>query len=111
MSFFYYDSNIEKEILEEGKVTRKIKAHDGSLMIVEVYFENGAIGYTHKHENEQCTYCLEGEFEFSIGDEIKIIKKGDSVYMPPNLEHGCKLLSEKGRVLDIFTPQRLDFLK
>jgi quercetin dioxygenase-like cupin family protein len=79
-------------------------------MLVEVFYENGGEGAPHKHPHEQAAYCLEGEFEFTIGDETKVIKAGDTIYMPSDVMHGCKLLSEKGRLLDIFTPQREDFL-
>lgn len=111
MSNVFYDKDIKLEVLEEGKNYRKIKAHDGTLMLVEVFFENGGVGTPHTHEHEQASYCLEGEFEFTIGDEIKTIGVGDTLYIPSNILHGCRLLSEKGRLLDIFTPQREDFLK
>lgn len=111
MSNFFYDKDEVLEVLEENKNYRKIKAHDGSLMLVEVTFENGAEGAAHTHEHEQATYCLEGEFEFTIGEEIKSISVGDTIYIPSNVVHGCKLKSERGKLLDIFTPQREEFLK
>ncbi len=110
MGFFHAD-NIDFEIIEEGKVKRKIKAHDGKLMTVEVFFENEAEGYAHTHPHEQIAYCLEGEFSFTMKGETQIIKAGDTVYIEPDILHSCKLLSEKGRLLDIFTPVREDFLK
>ncbi len=109
MAFFLND-NIDFEIIEEGKVKRKIKAYDGKLMTVEVFFENGAEGYTHTHPHEQICYCLEGEFDFTVEKETKRIKAGDTIYIHPDLSHGCQLISEKGRLLDIFTPIREDFL-
>lgn len=111
MSNFYYDKDIELETLVEGQNYRKIKAHDGNMMLVEVIFENGGIGAEHTHVHEQASYCLEGEFEFNIDGEVKKIGVGDTIYIPSNALHGCKLLSEYGRLLDIFTPQREDFLK
>lgn len=111
MSNFYYDKDIELETLVEGQNYRKIKAHDGNMMLVEVYFENGGVGTPHTHIHEQASYCMEGEFEFTIGDEVKTIGVGDTIYIPSNILHGCKLLTPKGRLLDIFTPQREDFLK
>ncbi len=108
---FFHDENIDFEIVEEGKVKRKIKAYDGSLMTVEVCFENGAEGYSHTHPHEQICYCLEGEFTFTVENETKTIKAGDSIYIKPSVPHGCLLISEKGRLLDIFTPIREDFLK
>lgn len=108
---FFYDKDLEFEILEEGKVSRKIKAYDGKLMTVEVYFKNGGVGAMHTHVHEQVCYCLEGEFDFTVDGQTKTIKAGDSIYFEPNVLHGCVLKSETGRLLDIFTPIREDFLK
>ncbi len=110
MSNFYYDCDEKIETLVEGKNYRKIKAHDGGLMLVEVICEKGCVGEPHQHIHEQATYCLEGEFEFTIGDETKKIGVGDTIYMPSNIVHGCRVLTDRGRLLDIFTPQREDFL-
>jgi quercetin dioxygenase-like cupin family protein len=79
-------------------------------MVVEVVFEKGAIGVMHKHPHEQCTYILSGSFEFTIGDDIAVVKSGDSVYMEPEVLHGAVCL-EPGKLLDIFTPHRADFVK
>lgn len=111
MSNFYYNKDTELEVLVPGKNYRKILAHDGNMMIVEVYFEDYFDAPEHKHIHEQATYCVEGEFEFRIGGEIKTIKPGDTVYMPSNVLHSCKVLTPKGKIVDIFTPQREDFLK
>lgn len=108
---YFYDKDMVTDIVEEGKVSRKIKAYDGKLMTVEVSFEKGAIGYNHTHPHEQICYVLEGEFTFTIENESKVVKAGDSMYINPNVDHGCVLLSDKGRLLDIFTPIREDFLK
>ncbi len=110
MSHFYYNADSPLITLEEGKNYRKILAHDGKVMLVEVFFEDYYDAPVHTHPHEQASYCLEGEFEFNIGGEIKKIKQGDTVYMPADVPHGCRLLTPKGRLLDIFTPQREDFL-
>lgn len=111
MSNFYYDKDIELETLVEGHNYRKIKAYNDKMMSVEVYFEDGAVGEPHTHVHDQISYCLEGEFEYSLEGETKTIGVGDSVFIPSNMLHGCKLLTKKGRLLDIFTPKREDFLK
>ncbi|MEG0688557.1 MAG: cupin domain-containing protein, partial [Hungatella sp.] len=110
MSYFFKEADTSIDTVESGKCMRRIKGHDGKLMTVEVYFEHGCISAAHIHPHEQMTYCLEGEFEFYVGEETGRMKAGDTVYMPPNILHNCKLLSEKGRLLDIFTPVREDFL-
>ncbi len=110
MSYFHLKKDTKIEIVEAGKCSRRITGYDGKLMTVEVFFKNECISAPHKHPHEQITYCLEGKFEFYIGEETKVIEEGDTVYMPPEIMHNCKLLSEKGRLLDIFTPIREDFL-
>ncbi len=111
MSNFFYNADSELETLVPGKNYRKVLAHSENLMIVEVYFEDGFDALEHKHVHEQASYCAEGEFEFRIGGEVKVIKEGDTVYMPSNVMHSCKVLTPKGKLVDVFTPQREDFLK
>ena len=62
------------------------------------------------HEHLQITYIAEGSFEFTIGNETRIVNKGDSVYMPSNVRHGVTCL-EAGRLVDVFNPMRKDFIK
>jgi quercetin dioxygenase-like cupin family protein len=104
------DAEIELESLEPGKLSRKIRAHGGGLMAVEVFFTPGAIGYEHRHPHEQVCYCLAGEFIFTLEGESFTLKAGDSMYIPGSALHGATCVAE-GRLLDIFTPQREDFLK
>ena len=111
MSNFFYDKDIELEVLEEGKNYRKVKAHSDNVMVVEVIFEDNAEGKPHTHIHEQISYCTEGTFEYTIGDVTKTLNVGDSVYVPSNIIHGCKLIGKKGVLIDVFTPQREDFLK
>jgi quercetin dioxygenase-like cupin family protein len=93
-----------------GGVTRKVLAHGGGLMQVEVAFAEGAVGALHSHPHEQLTYVLSGEFEFTIGDETRIVRAGDTLYKKPGVMHGCRCL-KPGVLLDTFTPQRSDFLQ
>lgn len=106
---YFLNSDMEIEDLGNG-VSRKILAYSNKLMAVEVYFEKGAIGEIHNHPHEQITYILEGEFEFNIDGNKKILKKGDTAYKQSNIPHGAVCL-KKGKLLDIFTPSRKDFLE
>ena len=93
-----------------GGVKRRILAYGDNMMQVEVHFEKGAVGAVHSHPHTQLTHVLDGAFEFTIGDEKKIVRKGDTLYKVPNIPHGCVCL-EKGVLLDTFAPYREDFLK
>ncbi|MGE5605631.1 MAG: cupin domain-containing protein [Bacteroidota bacterium] len=93
-----------------GGVTRRILAAGGKMMAVEVLFKKGAVGAVHTHPHEQIGYVLKGSFELQSEGKKEIIKAGDSYYTTPNQPHGVVAL-EDGILLDIFTPQREDFLK
>lgn len=89
---------------------RRILVHDGVMMAAENRFEKGASGALHSHPHEQLTYVISGKFEFTIGDEKMIVEAGDTLHKRSNVVHGCVCL-EPGVLLDVFTPQREDFLK
>jgi quercetin dioxygenase-like cupin family protein len=92
-----------------GGLTRKVAAYNDNVMCVEVHFETGTVAALHSHPHEQITYVISGKFEFIVGDETYIIGAGDSLYKQPNIVHGATCL-EAGKLLDIFTPHREDFL-
>ncbi|EJE8691467.1 cupin domain-containing protein [Vibrio vulnificus] len=105
---FVLNHDIALEDLGQG-ISRKVLAHSDNMMSVEAHFETGAIGAMHSHPHEQLIYVLSGEFEFTIGDEKKIVKTGDTMYKEPNIEHGCVCL-KAGVLIDTFTPMRKDFV-
>ncbi|MCZ4058371.1 cupin domain-containing protein [Pantoea sp. LMR881] len=105
---FIYQQDRPLEDLGNG-VTRRILAHGGGMMAVEVNFEQGAVGPLHHHPHEQLTYVLSGRFAFTIAGVTQEVGAGDTLYKAPDVVHGCVCL-EAGTLLDTFTPQREDFL-
>ena len=105
---FVYKNETTLEDLGNG-VTRRILAHAGGMMAVEVNFTEGAVGPLHSHPHEQLTYVLSGRFNFTIDGVTKEVAAGDTLYKKPNVVHGCVCL-KAGTLLDTFTPQREDFL-
>lgn len=106
---FLYEQEMKWAPAGKGAV-RQIVGYNEQIMMVKVKFEKGAIGSPHRHPHTQVTYVASGTFEFTIGDEKKIVKTGDSLYMAPDVEHGCVCL-EAGLLIDCFSPYREDFLK
>ena len=103
-----FNSEIDGEKAGEG-VVRKVLAYTDGLMTVENHFEKGAVGALHHHPHTQITYVVSGSFEFTIGDEKKVVKAGDTLLKRDGIEHGCACL-EEGILLDIFSPMREDFI-
>ncbi len=90
-------------------IKRQIFGYDDQVMMVKVQFEKDAIGSIHSHPHSQVTYVESGLFEFTIGEEKKMVKKGDGLYIPPNIPHGTLCL-QAGMLIDVFSPCREDFL-
>ncbi len=105
---FFINEETPWEEVAEG-LTRQIMGYDGKIMLVKAKFEKGAVGNLHKHYHSQVTYVESGEFEMTIGKEVRIIKAGDSYYIPPHIMHGC-VCTSPGVLIDVFSPAREDFL-
>lgn len=93
----------------EPGVTRRILARGGSMMGVEASFIKGAVGSVHRHPHEQVSYIVSGSFQYEADGIKYILKAGDSYYVEPDSLHGATAL-EDSVILDIFTPQREDFV-
>ncbi len=90
-------------------VHRKILGHDDQIMMMEVVFEQGAVGALHSHPHRQVTYIKSGSFDVEIGGERKVLKAGDCYFIPPNVPHGVVAL-EPSSLVDVFTPRRDDII-
>lgn len=105
---FLFGNEVEWEEVGPG-LKRQIMGFDDKIMLVKVDFKEGAVGELHEHHHSQVTYVESGEFEMTIGAEVKILKGGDSFYIPPHTMHGC-VCKKDGVLIDVFSPHREDFL-
>lgn len=105
----FYNKDATPTPCEEG-VTRRILSYSDELMMCEITFEKGAVGNVHSHPHLQISYVVKGSFEFTIDGETKVVKAGDSLYMPTNSVHGTVAL-EDSILVDVFNPKRDEFLK
>ena len=98
----------EAVVLAPGN-TRRVLIHTPELMQVEFGFDKGAVGALHSHPHIQVSYVVEGAFEVTIDGVTETVGAGGSFIVPSGLVHGVVAL-EKGRLIDVFTPMRQDFL-
>ncbi len=105
---FLFGQDLPWEEVGPG-LKRQIMGYDGKIMMVKVQFEAGGVGQMHEHHHSQVTYVESGQFEMTIGDEVKVLKGGDAFYIPPHVMHGC-VCTEAGILLDVFSPHREDFI-
>ncbi len=93
-------------------ITREVLAYGGNLMLTRNTFTTkGTKADTHTHYHEQISYILSGSFKFILDKEERILNFGDSLYIPANMPHSAEALEDNSIVLDVFTPQREDFLR
>jgi quercetin dioxygenase-like cupin family protein len=109
---FLREIEVAKEIIGKGRI--RYLDHTDNLMMVVIDFDDGpseAPDPPHSHPHEQVSYVAEGELIVHIGEESMQLKKGDIFTVPPDVPHTIQLQSEHVRLVDTFTPLRLDFLK
>jgi len=49
-------------------------------------------------------YIIEGDYLFQVGNDKYQMKPGDTIFLPRNIQHAFKQLSEKGKVLVTYIP-------
>ena len=65
----------------------------------------------HSHPHEQTSYVAEGEIIFYCeGEDDQHLCAGDMFAVPSGKKHTIKVLTERVRLVDSFTPVREDFL-
>ncbi|MFX1346512.1 MAG: cupin domain-containing protein [Promethearchaeota archaeon] len=111
--FFIDIEKAPKFIQMEGLETTILTGLHGEKMMMAL---NATLpGHTvpiHSHKHEQIGMVYAGEAKLIIGDEERIVRKGDFFCIPANTPHGDACLgNEPFIMLDIFYPSRKDFLK
>jgi quercetin dioxygenase-like cupin family protein len=95
----------------KGGISRRLITGQ-RMMIAHVYLKKGDEVPQHSHENEQITYVLEGALHFWLGpkgDEEIVVRAGEVLVIPSNLEHRALALADTLDV-DVFNPPRQDWL-
>ena len=81
-------------------------------MVTKMNYVKGNYATTHHHPHEQCGYVISGQYRLIVETEPRIdviLTAGDSYAIPSNTPHSFEVL-EGGEVVDVFTPQREDYL-
>ena len=81
------------------------------LMVNFVSFDPHTEAPVHWHEEEQITYVMDGEFEFEVAGETRMMRRGDAVVIPPNVPHGARTRESSCLEIDVFHPPRRGLLE
>ncbi len=81
-------------------------------MVTKMNYVKGNFATLHTHPHEQCGYVISGQYRLIVDGDEKIdviMKAGDTYAIPGNTPHSFEVI-EGGEVVDVFTPQREDYL-
>lgn len=81
------------------------------VMFSRVDLDALAVVPEHVHPHEQAGFVMEGEVEFTVGGEKRLLRAGDYYIIPGGVPHGVRVLSRPARCMDIFSPPREEYLR
>ena len=81
------------------------------LMASFVRFGPNTAAPVHTHEEEQITVVLEGELEFDLAGDLRTMRPGMAVVIPPGVPHGARTYGVPCSEIDIFHPPRRALLE
>ena len=105
---FYDLDKLEYKNIFDGVKARL--AYGEKIMMSFVNIEPGIVIPEHSHPHEQMGMLLEGEAEFIIGGEKKLVKQGEAYLIPSNVKHQVTTFKKPVLALDIFSPIREDYI-
>ena len=107
------DYNIFKNIADikdfeviDGIVGKIIHTDKMSMSFFNI--SKGAVLPEHHHIHEQTSFIQEGEFQFTVNGETKIVTAGNYINIGADVPHSAVALTDC-KVIDVFVPCREDY--
>jgi mannose-6-phosphate isomerase-like protein (cupin superfamily) len=97
----------EVKEFEKGRRVSKKAVDDANVLIHFHFYSAGSKVQLHQHaDSVDIYYVIEGEGLVTIGDEGRVLRKGDIVAIPENTVHGVVNPYKKPLImLDILAPK------
>lgn len=107
MPFYNWDQ-LPRQERPGNRALRMVSSDNSTVLRVE--HVGPAAHEPHIHEeSEQITTLLEGEMEYTLGEEVRIIRPGDIVVVPAGSTHGTRVPAGVRTVaMEFFSPPRRD---
>jgi len=105
MSFINYNTKSKVTIFPG---VQSAMEHSAQITYGCVSLEKGVTVPVHSHMHEQWTYVVEGEMEFTLNGETRLLLPGMGAFIASNVLHGAVAVTAC-KVIDVFTPVREDY--
>ena len=76
------------------------------MMVNFVNYEPNTVAPSHTHSEEQVTFVIDGEFEFDLDGDVRTMRRGMAVHVPPGVPHGAQTRDSTCYEVDVFAPPR-----
>ncbi len=81
------------------------------VMVNFVRFAPNTVAPLHWHDEEQISFVIDGEMEFEVGGEKRVVRRGEAIVIPPNVPHGARTYEGTCLEVDVFHPPRRGVLE
>ena len=95
----------EGELHPRADGYRLIRVATEQISIIEIDFDESLVVDPHTHDDHVDSFLvLEGEVEFTAGDETVVLGPGSFIAAPPGARHGFRSAGGRAKVLNLHTP-------
>jgi len=105
MPFFELEDVQEREPVPGYRVRL---VHSAGMTVAHWEIESGAAMPEHSHMHEQIVNFIEGEFELTLGDEVRTAGPGTVAVIPPDVPHSGRAITGC-RIIEVVHPVREDY--
>lgn len=91
----------------EGIRVRRVEGDQLTLAIVEL--DPNAVVPEHRHPNEQNGMVIEGQMDFQVGEERRVLGPGGTWRILGDVPHQAQAGPDGAVVIDVFAPIRSDW--
>ncbi|MBE5996409.1 MAG: cupin domain-containing protein [Lachnospiraceae bacterium] len=85
----------------------RLSCRGENMSAITCDFPKGFSWKEHAHPHEQLTILFSGSVDYSVDGVVHHMTAGDTLYVPSNAMHTAIAL-EDCRIMDVFTPVRMD---
>jgi len=107
-NFFKVNELKVKKVLDDSTI--RAVANKNTMITFFEFGPNTSIMPKHKHLHEQTAIVTAGSVKMTVEEETKILKAGEGVVIPPNMEHEVIPLEPNTKIMDVFYPIREEYL-
>ncbi|TFZ02910.1 cupin domain-containing protein [Ramlibacter henchirensis] len=108
MATMYNWNEMPREVVRQGVERCGFRGED-SILVMN-WLSPGLDVRPHQHEFEQLVVCVQGRFNYHVGNEVFYMTPGCMLRVPPRVVHYVEPVGDEVALnLDVFAPMRDDY--